>query len=212
MDNITGTRPTGGGTSMNEPETTERSSLKEKAHEARETITAKARETKARVKGQGEHLLRDQKNRVADQIGHYSSAVHRAAQDLEEEQDATIAYYTHRAADQLDHAAEYLREHDWTHLKRDAEDLARRHQDLFFGGLLLGGFALARLLKASQHHEGSSRVSTESHTRSQPTEYAAPAHSTTPDPYGTAAPYGAAAPYGTPAPGSTAAPEPYTRL
>lgn len=215
MDNITGTPPAGGGTTTYKPETSDSASLKEKAHEARERITAKARETTARVKDQGEHLLRNQKKRVADQIGHYGSAVHRAAQNLEEEQDATIAYYTHRAADQLDHAAQYLREHDWTQLQRDAEDVARRHQDLFFGGLLLGGFALARLLKASHHDGGYSRVSAESHAQPQPPEYAAPAHSTTPDPYATAAPYGAAAPYGTsgtPAPSSTAASEPYTRL
>jgi hypothetical protein len=145
MDNLSGTPPAAGTTES------EHGSLHEKAHEAKERITAKARETKARVQHQGENLLREQKNRVADQIGHYGSAVHRAARNLEEEQDATIAFYTHKCADQLDLAAQYLREHDYQQLRRDAEALARRHQDLFFSGMLLGGFALARLLKASSH-------------------------------------------------------------
>jgi hypothetical protein len=163
MDNLSGTPPTAGGTATKESQAGTQSSLHDKAHEAKERITAKARETKDRVQHQGEDMLREQKNRVADQISHYGSAVHRAAHNLEEEQDATIAYYTHKAADQLDHAAQYLREHDWQQLRRDAEDVARRHQDLFFSGMLLGGFALARLLKASTHDEFH-RESTETST------------------------------------------------
>lgn len=160
MDNIKGTSPIGGGTTSSHPDASGHSSLKEKAQEtrekvtakaqeARENLTAKARETTERVRHQGEHLAHEQKNRVADRIGHYGSAIHKAAHNLEDEQDAAIAFYTHKAADQLEHAAQYLRDHEWPQLRRDAEAIARRHQELFFGGLLVGGFVLARLLKAS---------------------------------------------------------------
>jgi hypothetical protein len=130
----------------------ESGAFQEKADRLRARIGAQTRETTERVRSEGEHLLRDQKNRVADRIGHYGSAVHRAAHKLEDEQDAAIAYYTHRAAEQLDRAAHYLRAHDWSDLRRDAEVMARRHPEIFFGGLLLAGLALARLLKAS-HEE-----------------------------------------------------------
>jgi hypothetical protein len=180
MDNIPITPHFAGGTTPKEAETSTQSSLQEKAHEARERITAKARETKARVRDQGEHMMRDQKKRVADRIGQYGSAVHRAAHNLEDEEDATIAYYAHRAADQLDHAAEYLRERDWPQLRRDAEGLARRHQDLFMGGLFLGGFVLARLLKASHHEDwGSAPASSRRHYRGTSAELEATEHTST---------------------------------
>jgi hypothetical protein len=156
MDNIKGTSPLGGGSTSTHPDASGHSSLKEKAQEtrekvteAREKVTAKARETTERVKHQTQHLAHEQKNRVADRIGHYGSAIHKAAHNLEDEQDEAIAFYTHKAADQLEHAAQYLRDHEWPQLRRDAEAIARRHQELFFGGLLVGGFVLARLLKAS---------------------------------------------------------------
>jgi hypothetical protein len=160
MDNIKGTPPIAGGTTSSHSDASAHSSLKEKAQETREKVTAKAQETREKVSAkaretterarhQGEHLVHEQKNRVAERIGHYGSAIHKAAHNLEDEQDAAIAFYTHKAADQLEHAAQYLRDHDLPQLRRDAEAVARRHQELFFGGLLVGGFVLARLLKAS---------------------------------------------------------------
>jgi hypothetical protein len=128
-------------------------SLREKAHQVREQIGAKTRETTSRVKAEGEHLLRDQKDRVAERIRHYGGAVHRAADKLEDEQDATIAQHIHRAAEQIERAADYLRSRDWQGLRRDVEGLARRHPEMFFGGLLVAGLAVARLLKASREEE-----------------------------------------------------------
>jgi NADH dehydrogenase/NADH:ubiquinone oxidoreductase subunit G len=154
MDNIT-TNQYGTGASTAEADPSVRTKLHDKAQEAREQISARARETTTRVRSEGEHLLRDQKNRVADRIDHYGNAVHRAAQKLEDDQDAAIAVYAHRAAEQFERAAHYLRERDWRDLRRDAESFARRHQEVFLGGLFLGGLALARFLKASAHEEES---------------------------------------------------------
>jgi hypothetical protein len=152
MENTIGT-PKVGGTITPEYETSKKETLQQKAHEARERLTEKASEAKERVQTEGENVLRGQKNRLAEQISHYGNAVHRAADQLDEEKDAAIAYYTHQAAEQLDRAADYLRDRNWSDLKRDAEGFARRHQGLVFGGLLLAGIALARMLKASQHDD-----------------------------------------------------------
>jgi hypothetical protein len=185
MENTTGT-PKVGGTVTPEYETSKKETLQEKASQARERLTEKAHETKARVQAEGEHVFHGQKNRLADQIRHYGEAVHRAADKLDEEKDATIAYYTHRAADQFDRAAEYLRDHDWSDLKRDAEGFARRHQGLVFGGLLIAGVALARMLKASQKESSQKLHSTHTepehehhHTTGEwnPSAYPSPASS-----------------------------------
>lgn len=126
---------------------------RDQLHEAGGRISSAVRDTTSQARAQGEEMLRDQKSRVAERIGTYGSAVHRAAHQLEDEHDAAIAFYVHRAADQLDRMSGYLREHDWNSLRHDVENFARRHQELFFGGLLLCGVAAARVLKASRQEE-----------------------------------------------------------
>jgi hypothetical protein len=46
--------------------------------------------------------------------------------------------------------ADYLRTRDLNALRRDAEDMARRHPALLFGGLFLTGLVLGNLVKASR--------------------------------------------------------------
>jgi hypothetical protein len=134
-------------------ETSAGATIREKVEDARDHIADKARAATTRIQSESKDMLRDQKNRVADRIDHYGNAVHRAANNLEDGQDAAIAFYTHRAAEQLERAARYLREREWRDLRRDAESFARRHQEVFLCGLLLGGIALARFLKASSHQD-----------------------------------------------------------
>jgi len=84
---------------------------------------------------------------VADQLGRYGSAVHQSAESFEE-QDQNIAYFAHRAADRIEGIAGYIRTRDFAGLKRDAEDVARRHPAAFFGGLFVAGLVIGNLLKA----------------------------------------------------------------
>lgn len=153
MENTIGKQPGTTGIASTESGSSVREKVQDKAHEVKEQLSAKTRDTTQRIKSEGEYMLRDQKNRMAECIDHCGSAVHRAAEKLEEDQDAAIALYTHRAAEQLERAADYIRGHDWRDLRRDAENFARRHQEFFYGSLLLGGIILARFLKASSSRD-----------------------------------------------------------
>lgn len=60
---------------------------------------------------------------------------------------------TDRIADNLSEAARSIRETDLAHLTDDLTDFARRQPLLFFGGAALLGFAVGRMLKASERAE-----------------------------------------------------------
>lgn len=190
--------------------------LQEKAHdakerwdEAKERAAEQARTAGVRMRNKGDALLREQKVRVADRLGHYGSAVHRTAHQFEEEQDPVIGYYTHRVADRLDDAAHYLREREWSGLREDAEGFARRHQELFLGGMFIAGLVVARFLKASQ--DGPSPSRSREPVSDAAAEYPIPDEPTAsyePTPsYQPTAPYGTAEASPSPNPGGTTTPQ-----
>lgn len=111
-------------------------------------IKTAATDTAGRVKEQASEIVDQQKTGVADRIGSYSSAVHKTAESLEQN-DPNIAWLTHQAADRLSGVADYIRGRDFTQLKSDAENLARRHPAAFFGGLFVAGLVVGNLLKAT---------------------------------------------------------------
>lgn len=130
--------------------------------EAKETLSATASKVKAaaadtavRAKEQAERVVTEKKDTAAERIGGYSSAIHDTARSLEEK-DPNIAWFTHRAADRLQNIADYVREHRFSDLRHDAEDLARRHPAAFFGGMFLAGLVLGNVVKASQRKAASS--------------------------------------------------------
>ena len=61
--------------------------------------------------------------------------------------DRLAARYT---PDRLQHIADYVRDCDFSSLRRDAEDVARRHPLAFYGGMLVAGLLLGNLVKASR--------------------------------------------------------------
>jgi hypothetical protein len=132
--------------------------------EARHTVAEKARETAthvksaasdatARAKDKLQQIAAERKEQTARRLGNYGSAIHESARSLED-QDPNIAWFTHRCADQIDQVAHYVRTHDFDALRRDAEDVARRHPAAFFGGMFLAGLVLGNLAKASRREPG----------------------------------------------------------
>jgi hypothetical protein len=123
-------------------------------------ITQTARETATKVKGaasntalrakeEAQRFAAEKKETTANRIGSYSSAIHDTARSLEEK-DPNIAWFTHRAADRLQSIADYMRNRDFPALRRDAEDMARRHPAAFFGGMFLAGLVVGNIVKASR--------------------------------------------------------------
>jgi len=137
-----------------------RRNVKEKAGQAvnrlSETFDETARQaqeqaarTAQRLREQGQTILGQQKDRVAEEISHFGAAAHDAADRLDQENDHNVAHYVHAVADQLDRLAGYLRENNINRFMDDAGRAARRSPELFFGGMFLAGMALARFFKAS---------------------------------------------------------------
>ena len=128
--------------------------------ETKQKITQTAREAASKAKGavsstaakareEAERLAAEKKETAANRIGSYSSAIHDTARSLEDK-DPNIAWFTHQAADRLQGIADYMRNHDFTALRLDAENMARRHPAVFFGGMFLAGLVVGNILKASR--------------------------------------------------------------
>ncbi len=105
--------------------------------------------TATKAKDQASHLATEKKEAASARLGGYSSALHDSARTLEEK-DPNIAWFTHRAADQLQGVADYLRTRDFPGLRDDCEGIARRHPAAFFGGLFVAGLILGNVVKASR--------------------------------------------------------------
>lgn len=138
------------------PSPTDRSPAAETSPDLKTAATEKARQlrdaatsTFARAKEETARLAAEKKSAAADRVGGYSSAIHDTARNFEEK-DPNIAWLAHRTADRVEQIAEYIRSRDLQALRTDAEDLARRHPAVFFGGLFLAGVVVGNLLKASR--------------------------------------------------------------
>ncbi len=125
-----------------------KASLTATARDAAGQIKTTAAQTAARARDEAQRLAAEKKSTAAERIEGYSSAMHESAKAFEE-QDPNIAWFTHRAADRLHGVADYVRNRDFNDLRHDAEDIARRHPAVFFGGLFVAGLLLGNILKAS---------------------------------------------------------------
>lgn len=124
-----------------------RQDLTKTARDTAARLKSVARDTADRAKSEAQGMASDAKQQAANRIGGYSSAVHQSAKSLEQ-RDPNIAWATHRVADRIQGIADYIRESDLDDLKRDAEDLARRHPVAFFGSLFVAGLVVGNFLKA----------------------------------------------------------------
>lgn len=126
--------------------------LKETARETTGQLKDMATNAAARTREEAGRMAEEKKSSTADRLNSYSNAIHESARSLEEK-DPNLAYFAHRAADRLQGAADYVRQRDFGELRRDAEDVARRHPLVFFGGLFAAGLLVGNLLKASRRRD-----------------------------------------------------------
>jgi hypothetical protein len=121
------------------------------ARETASKVKGAASSTAARAKEEAQRFAAEKKETTANRITSYSSAIHDTARSLEE-QDPNIAWFTHRTADRLQSVADYVRNRDFAALRHDAEDMARRHPAMFFGGMFLAGLIVGNFVKASRRN------------------------------------------------------------
>lgn len=120
------------------------SSVKDMAGEAKRSAGNVLNQAKERASS----MAQEQKQSAAQHIGRYGSALRDSARSVEQE-DPNVAYFANRAAEKIEKVADYMRSTDLDGLRRDAEDLARRHPALFMGGMLIAGIVVGGLVKAS---------------------------------------------------------------
>jgi hypothetical protein len=147
---MAGTPDQSGGTTEAGGTLTEtKTKITQTARDAASKVKDAASSTAARAKDEAQRFAAEKKESAASRIGSYSSAIHETARSLEEK-DPNIAWFTHRAADRLQGVADYVRNRDFSLLRHDCEDIARRHPGAFFGGMFLAGLLVGNIVKASR--------------------------------------------------------------
>lgn len=138
-----------GDSAQGEPaETNVRQKVADSARHAVDKVKSSTGDALAKAKDKAGRVASEKKEAAANRVGAYGSAIHESARALEEK-DPNIAWFTHRAADKLEHVAEYVRGRDLSELREDAASVARRHPMAFFGGMFAMGLIVGNVLKAS---------------------------------------------------------------
>jgi hypothetical protein len=105
------------------------------------------------LRNEGTVFAATRKDEAADELSKFSAAIRRAATQLNEENNASVASYVQTAADSIDKAADYLQKRNVNDLVEDASEAAKRNPALFLGGVFIAGLAAARFIKAANPPE-----------------------------------------------------------
>jgi ABC-type transporter Mla subunit MlaD len=141
------------GSALTEPKHADRSHASQAARETLEETRQAGADTLRRTAEQGEALLGQQKQHIADTIHDCGDALRSAADDLREKHDPNIASLADALADRLERSSTYLKNRQPGEIRQDIEKLARQQPHLFYGGLFVAGLALSRFFKSSQVQE-----------------------------------------------------------
>ena len=106
------------------------------------------------IKQQASSRLSGQIDRAAEGLGNLSQALLSLSGQLRQQDQALIAEYTTRTAEQVQRAASYLRGKDVDQLVDEAEGFARRQPVVFLAGAFGLGVVAARFLKSSGQRTG----------------------------------------------------------
>jgi hypothetical protein len=106
-----------------------------------------------RVRHTAAAQLTTQKTRATEALRGVVAALRQGSQPLRENDQAMLADYAGKAADQLEQFSTRVRERDLTELMDDAKRFARRQPALFVGAAFAAGVLAARFLKSSPDGE-----------------------------------------------------------
>jgi hypothetical protein len=102
-----------------------------------------------RVRQTAAAQLTTQKTRATEALGSVADALRQSSQPLRDNNQATLADYAGKAADQLEQFSTRVGERDLTELMNDVNGFARRQPALFVGAAFAAGVLAARFLKSS---------------------------------------------------------------
>ncbi len=96
--------------------------------------------------GLNESVLAAQQETLAGQVGGVANALRGTVNQLNEQDQAAVAYYADRAAAGLERLSITLRDNDLPTIVHKAKDFAREKPGVFIGGAVAVGFLLSRFL------------------------------------------------------------------
>nr|WP_295838402.1 hypothetical protein [uncultured Azospirillum sp.] len=123
--------------------------MKKTVNRAADDAMATGRETLGNAQGRIRSLLEQQTGRAADQLGGVANALHKAAEQLNEENGGVVADYAEQAASRVERVADMLRDANVDDIVGEVEGFARRQPEVFIGAAFAVGFLAARFIKSS---------------------------------------------------------------
>ena len=135
---------TSSGTSASAPE-----QAKQAVQGAAEQAKQAAGDVAAQAKDQATGQLASQKDRAASSLGGVADALRQTSQNLNQNEQRTVANYVNQAADRVERFQGYLRTQDVGAIIDDVERMAREQPVLFLGSAFMLGLVAARFLKSS---------------------------------------------------------------
>lgn len=144
---------------------------KDAAKQAAEQVQQKAQEVAGQAQEQAKSAVATRKEQAVSQLGSVAQAFRTTSNELRGQDNAMIAQYAEKAADQVERISGYLQERDVDQLMNEAENFARRQPELFLGGAFILGLLVGRFIKSSGERRMAQREQ-EMALRYQP--YAAP--------------------------------------
>lgn len=98
---------------------------------------------------QVESRLATQKQQASHGMENLANALEQTSQQLRKQGQESLAEYTTKAADQVEHLAHYLNQHEINQLIDETQGYARQHPLPFLAGAFALGFAATRFFKSS---------------------------------------------------------------
>ena len=127
--------------------------IKKTVNRAADDAMETGRETLGQAQGRIRSLLEQQTGRAADQLGGVANALHKAAEQLKQENGGenggVVADYAVQAADRVERVADMLRDATVDDIVGEVEGFARRQPEVFIGAAFAVGFLAARFIKSS---------------------------------------------------------------
>ncbi|CAO3455969.1 hypothetical protein [Azospirillum largimobile] len=123
--------------------------IKKTVNRAADDAMETGRETLGQAQGRIRSLLEQQTGRAADQLGGVANALHKAAEQLNQENGGVVADYAVQAADRVERVADMLRDATVDDIVGEVEGFARRQPEVFIGAAFAVGFLAARFIKSS---------------------------------------------------------------
>jgi gas vesicle protein len=125
-----------------------------KVSETAAVVKEQAKRTVSQVGEQAKTNVGSRMGDVAQELGTVAEAVRQTSEELSSHDQAGIAQYGTRIADQIESVSNYLNERGVEEVLTDVEGIARRQPALFLGGAFMLGLLVGRFVRSSSQNAG----------------------------------------------------------